>query len=78
MTYDEETGTARITTDAAHRISLLTDCYYADSREAPWGESITEAEFHVFAQAKYFRFEIVDDRGYKTFTNAYFVKEQNA
>lgn len=62
----------RVRTSAAHRIQLLRNTRRADSVNAPAGETVSEAEFTLDENAKWFRIVVTDDKGYKAYSNAYF------
>ncbi len=67
-----EDGEVHVTCSPADRIFLTTDRMSA--RIAFRGEEpLTSASFKISEKAKYFRLTVVDERGYKAFTNAYFL-----
>ncbi len=67
-----EDGYVHITTSPADRIFLSTDRMHADI--AFGGEEpLTHASFKINEKARYIRLTVVDERGCKAFTNAYFL-----
>ncbi len=67
-----EDGKVHITCSPADRVFLSTDRMSADI--AFRGDTpLTEASFLIDKRAKYIRLTVVDERGYKAFTNAYFL-----
>lgn len=69
-----ENGRVNIKTSEARKIFIQHNTRCARACNAPDGGSVTEAEFEV-DNAKWFRLVVVDDRGYKSYTNAYFLDE---
>lgn len=70
-----ENGEVTIKTSAARTICYLPNRRECGCRQAPDGESITEATFRIGDDVKWFRFTVTDDKGYKAYTNAYFTDE---
>lgn len=67
-----EDGKVTIKTSPAKRINYITCRRHTAINEAPYGEYIDEATFDVSPADKWFRITVLDDAGYKAYTNAYF------
>ncbi len=67
-----EDGQVHITCSPADRIFLSTDRMSAAIKFAE-KEPLTAASFKISEKAKYIRLTVVDERGNKAFTNAYFL-----
>ncbi len=52
---------------------MLTDCRANKMMSAKENGFIYEAEFEPSDKIKWFRMEVVDERGFKAYTNAYFM-----
>jgi Predicted metal-dependent phosphoesterases (PHP family) len=70
-----EDGKVRVETSDVKEIALLTNSRACRSVHAAEGDSITEAEFPIKQDEKWFRLVIRDKRGYKAYTNAYFTEK---
>ena len=68
-----EDGKIRIKTSPVRNIDLITDNRTNKRVSASVGETIDTAEFTLRDSVKWFRLVTVDDRGFKAYTNAYFV-----
>ncbi len=75
LAYEPETRTVHIKTTNALEIHLLSGIYDTSSKFAEYGKVITEAELKVSELANYFRIEIIDEKGKKTYSNPYFIKD---
>lgn len=78
LTYENDT--VKIKTSAARMIQYMPDIRGNKCVNAKIGEAVTEAEFTVSKDTKWFRIVVTDDCGYKAYTNAYFIedlKEEN-
>lgn len=64
-----------IRTSPARAIWYMPHARGCRSELAPRGEHVTEARFKVTAGEKWFRLVVIDDNGYKAYTNAYFPAE---
>ena len=73
ITYDDETKNIEVKTSNARSISFLTDTRSFYRWNAVDKETINYASFKLNDAVSYFRIEVVDDKGYKAFSNAYFV-----
>lgn len=73
LQYDPETYKVKIKTTDAWKIAILTDTGFNRSKEAPHDGTLREAEFEVIPEARFFRFEITGEKGYKTYTRGYFL-----
>lgn len=71
LTYDE--GTVKIKTSPAKRIYVTSGIRRAYGKDAQIGEHLTECEFKLHDDIKWFRITVVDDRGKRAFTSAYFL-----
>lgn len=68
-----EDGKVTVKTSEAHKIQILYNVRRAGSVNAPSGETVNEAEFSLAENAKWFRVVVTDDKGYKAYSNAYFL-----
>lgn len=73
LTY--ENGKVHIKTSAARSIYLTHNTRSAAAKNARNGECVTEAEFNVDQNAKWFRLTVEDHGGFRAYTNAYFLDE---
>lgn len=74
-----EDDIVRIKTSDARLISFMADVRNNQCVNARVGENfVTEAEFKVGQNVKWFRIVVTDDLGYKAYTNAYFTDELRA
>lgn len=78
LSLEYEDGTVRIKTSGARLISYMPDVRNNQCVNARIGESVTEAEFTVSQNTKWFRIVVTDDCGYKAYTNAYFTDDLRA
>ena len=70
LTYED--GKVHIKTGDARSIYITHNTRCAHAANAKKEESVNEAEFSVDTDAKWFRLTVVDHRGFKSYTNAYF------
>ena len=70
-----EDGNIHVTCSDAARITLATGQRRAGSVYAKTGEVLNEASFPVKETDGYVRLTVVDERGFKAYTNAYFTDE---
>lgn len=70
LTYED--GKVHIKTGDARSIYITHNTRCAHAENAKKGESVNEAEFSVDTDAKWFRLTVLDHRGFKSYTNAYF------
>ena len=83
-----ENGIVNISTSNAVFIKLVTDIRYTKYKRAKRGEFLTGASFDINDFIKgandenncrrslpWFRLEVVDERGYRAYTKAYFIKD---
>ncbi len=70
-----EDGEVHITCSPADRIFLSTNTRSAGMRFDESGEGITHASFKLKDEYTYIRLTVVDGKGRKAFTNAYFTEE---
>lgn len=75
IVFDEETREVTVKCSPAHAITKIDECVAASSnvKRAPWGESISEASFKVGEEISVIRFVLEDERGFKSYTNAYYL-----
>ena len=72
LSLEYEDGKVRISTSPARSIQLIQNLRCCHKINSKPGEYLTCAEFEVDGRAKWFRLVVTDDRGYKSYTNAYF------
>ena len=75
LTYDD--GSVRIKTSPATRIICTCDIRCTYGKDADPGEIITECEFKLHENVKWFRITVVDINGKHACTNAYFTDSLN-
>lgn len=71
LTYED--GRVNIRTTDARSIYITHNTRRAAAKNARAGESVTEAQFTVDENAKWFRLTVEDHRGFRAYTNAYFL-----
>jgi len=69
-----EDGQIVIKTSPASKIRLLSGNRYSGLRRAEEGKELTEARFNLAPVFNYFRLEVIDNKGEKAYTNAYFIE----
>lgn len=70
-----EDGKVHIKTSAARQIMFMLDVRANSAVNAIDGENVYEAVFNIPESAAWFRIVVVDDRGYKAYTNSYYTEE---
>lgn len=73
MTYED--GKLHIRTSAARSIQIFHNTRCGRTEYAEKGGLVTEAEFNVDVNAKWFRIVVTDRQGFKAYTNAYFLDD---
>lgn len=72
ITYDDVTKNVEVKTTSARSILFLTDTRSFYRWNSENGKTINYASFKLKDAVSYFRIEVIDDKGYKAFSNAYF------
>ncbi len=75
LSLEYEDGKVRIKTSPAKHIQIIHNTRCCRRLNAVPGRYVTEAEFDVHDRAKWFRLVVTDERGHKSYTNAYFTDE---
>jgi len=75
LTY--ENNRVYIGTSDARSIQIIHNTRICSRKNAKDGEYITEAEFEIDEDAKWFRLVVTDYQGFKAYTNAYFISDLN-
>lgn len=70
-----EDNIVKIECSNAVKIALVTGVIYAQARYGTADEPITNAEFTIFPDHKYFRIIVTDKTGKRAYTNAYFMED---
>ncbi len=65
----------KIKTSGAYAINFISNRIHSQSKVAQDGTEITNAEFSIPDDIKWFRLTVLDNRGFKAYTNAYFIKD---
>ncbi|MCR5782722.1 MAG: CehA/McbA family metallohydrolase [Clostridia bacterium] len=75
LSLEYEDGKVRIKTSPAKSIQMIQNIRRCHKVNAEQNGCVTEAEFEVHKRAKWFRLVVTDDKGHKSYTNAYFTDE---
>lgn len=70
-----EDGKLYVKTSEAAKICFICNSKRCQSSLAENGKSVTEAVFNVYENEEYFRIEVYDEKGYRAYSNAYFLSD---
>lgn len=70
-----EDGKVYIKTSDARKITIKHNTRCARSRNAENGKTVNDAVFDIDENAKWFRLTVIDEKGFKAYTNAYFLDD---
>ncbi len=68
-------GVVKVKARNARTVDIITQFRKCMRRAAPWGETVDEAEFELPEGTVWFRLVLQDERGFRAYSNAYFVDE---